>query len=276
MNKLVYKTFTLFSLLAVLVFSMSSLSLEEVVKNGEISGGIVLTDIASWNHVPTYPEEFQTVLERKKSFNILQTIDKPNDRIEVSTTLLKKMINSTHQHSNGIKLLFNQRNLTVADLDKLTFEINIENGQLKIPAIANVINAFKLNSQQEVAAKKLFDNNAYLNFTLFGESADDQTIKSIYAVKNFQVPQVKKSTELLSITLNSDDFDYYWQQHWQRSYISKNEVLTQKVKGILIMAESNNGKTLSHYLPEGLPTGFAESFIEIPIVLTNPTLYIKK
>ena len=102
---------------------------------------------------------------------------------------------------------------------------------------------------------------------------------------NYEIPLEKRMVPIVFLSdfelgnvikLNSNDFDYYWQQHWQRAYISKNDVLTQKIKGILIMAESNNGKTLSHYLPEGLPNGFAESFIEIPIVLTNPILYIKK
>ena len=282
MKQLIHKQLPLFLYLTIIHLSLTSFASDDLGMRKNTSKSVALTKIESWNHVPTYPKEFIQLVDRKSDFNIRQTIDTEQNAkpIEIETILLKKLINSTHQHSNGIKILFIEPQLTISDFDKLTFDISIDNKQLKIPVLGNVINEYKLDSQQEIAAKTLFDNNAYLNFTLFGTSADDQSIKSIYGVKNVKIPRTDKATTSLKVVLNSEDFAYYWQQHWQRTYVEKQDVLsqaisTQEIKGVLITAETQNGKTLSHYLPNGLPATFDEAFIEIPITLRKPTLYIK-
>jgi hypothetical protein len=234
--------------------------------------------IGGWNHIGQFPQEFEPLSRPSDDYNITQMARKKRgvDSIEISTVLVKKLIDTKRQHSNGIKLIFTEKTITIGQLDKLTFDLKINPEHIKLPVLGNIVNTYRLNSHQAQEVKALFDDNIYLNVTLFGVSADDQNIKSIFASKIIHVPSIIEPDDFFSVQINSNDFKYYWQQQWQESLATKQEVNSQKIEGFIITAESNNGKTLRHYLPEGLPRSFEEIFIEIPLVVKNPSIFIVK
>jgi hypothetical protein len=234
-----------------------------------------LTKIESWNHVTSHPREFVRLTKESTQYNIIQTVNdvKNTKYIEINTTLVKKLIDSTRQHSNGIKLIITDRNVKVGELDKITFALKVDKEQLKLPEIGHVINDYGLEGEQITAAKKLFDKKAYLNITLFGESADNQSIKSIFATKIISLDSSVQSSTFLNVQINAGDFDYYWQQHWNRAYVNRQDVMNQKILGVLITAETSNGKTIRHYLTKEFPKVFEEKFIEMPITIKKAIVY---
>jgi hypothetical protein len=240
----------------------------------ENSSKISIEKIEGWNHTSLFPQEFKALSQTSKAYDIVQVAVKKKGQSEISTILIKKLIDTTRQHGNGIKLLFTGRNITIGQFDKLVFELKINPEHLKVPVLGNTINNYKLNLNQVNDAKKLFNGKVYLNVTLFGVAAEEQNIKSIFASKIIDLSSSIASDNFFSVQINSNDFQYYWQQQWQESLVAKQEVSIQKLEGLLITAETINSKTLRHYLPEGLPKFFQEKFIEIPVVLKNPSIYI--
>lgn len=240
------------------------------------SFGQPITNIEGWNHVSSFPDEFVELNNKKRDYNIVHSkLDKQgSNQVEISTILVKKLIDTTRQHSNGIKLLFTGQGITIGNFDKLSFKLKIDHAQLQLPKLDNTLGAYQLDLKQQIAVRNLFDDRAYLNFTLFGGSADDQKIKSIFASKIISLLSKSNGNDYFTVEINSEDFEYYWQQQWQKSYVIKQDVMTQKIFGVLITAETNNGKTLRHYLSKRLPAIFEEKFIEIPISIKNPSVFV--
>jgi len=235
-------------------------------------------EVESWNHTIGAEQEFANLTQNSAAYNIsyLYLEAGHGESVEVTTVLVKKVINWTRQHSNGIKLIFSENPPTVGQLEKLTFELRIDKNQLTLPNDIKIFNSYQLGDKRAEAAKALLSDIAYLNFTLFGRFHDDQQRASILATKIVALPMVAENQDWLSLELNMSDFHYYWQQNWQETTVIRKEVEQEKILGLLITAESKNTKTLRHYLASDLPADFEEYFIEIPIKLrTSPQLFFE-
>jgi len=223
--------------------------------------------VESWNHIAGVGQEYSNLTQSRSSYDISykKIGSGQQESLEISTILVKKIINWNRQHSNGIKLLFSDNPPKVGQLDKFTLQLKVDHNQLVLPSNSIVFAPYNLDIKEAEAKNGLLNNVTYLNFTLFGRFHDDQQIASILASKIVALPVKANNHDWFSLELNMADFNYYWQQNWQETTVIPKEVKQEDILGMLITAESKNTKTLRHYLSEDLPEDFEEHFIEIPI-----------
>lgn len=228
-------------------------------------------EVESWNHISAAEQEFANLTQTSDAYDISyqHVLTKSGESLEINTILVKKIIDWTRQHSNGIKLIFSETSPTVGQLDKLTFKLSIDLNQLTLPNNVEIFSSYQLGDKRAEAEKALLSDIAYLNFTLFGRFHDDQQRASILATKIVALPMSADNQDWFSLELNVADFDYYWQQDWQERSAKHKEVIQEKILGLIITAESKNTKTLRNYLASDLPADFEEHFIEIPIKLST-------
>lgn len=236
-------------------------------------------EVESWNHIPGGEQEFSNLTQGSSAYDISykNVLAEHGLNLEINTVLVKKIINSTRQHSNGIKLIFSDNPPAIGQLDKLSFELKVHYDQMALPSKAKVLMSYNLGSKQAEVEKVLLNDTAYLNFTLFGRSHDDQQLESILATKIVALPMKADNQDWFTLELNMANFHYYWQQNWQERPVKRKDVKQEKILGLLITAESQNAKTLQYYLTSELLAGFEEHFIEIPInIRTSAQLYFNE
>ena len=253
-----------------------SLAFGHSVSSTKISSVHSHIKVASWNHISGADQEFSNLSQESSAYEISyrQVFAEHGESLEINTVLVKKIINWTRQHSNGIKLIFSDKAPTIGQLDKLIFELRIDYNRLTLPSNVRIFEPYELGANKAEAAKGLLSDTGYLNFTLFGRFHDDQQIATILATKIVAMPTLADHGYWFTLELKVADFHYYWQQAWQETPVNREEVKQKEILGLLITAESPNTKTLRNYLVSDLPVGFEEHFIEIPIsIRTSAQLY---
>jgi len=251
--------------LGVLIFALSQIPLAaayemEIIQPAQIS---------SWNHTQHFENEFVDLSSpaEKYDVNVLQQAD----NVEISATLIKKIANWHHQHSNGVKVIFLNKDITFSKLSSIDFHLK------SIPELSIIPNKLQLKTlYQSQIAKQLIDpawfnqqlnEHGVINITLFGEHNDSPEINTTIASYQLVLNKDHRSGEAISLPLRR--FSLYQQKDWQETQVTLNDIMDKAVVGMLITAETVNGKTLRSYLQENFEESMPESFIELAIKIQN-------
>jgi len=225
--------------------------------------------ISSWNHARHFNHEFVDLTLPAKNYDV--NVVQQQDHVEISTTLIKKLANWQHQHSNGIKVMFLNKAISFSKLTSVDFYLDNAPEQSVIP------NKLQLQTRyQNQIAKQLVDpawfeqllnEHGVINVTLFGEHNDVAKITT--AIASYQLVLNNKHNNGEAISLPLAAFSLYQQQNWQETQVSLDDIKDEVVVGMLITAETVNGKTLRSYLQDNFEESMPESFLELAIKIKN-------
>lgn len=222
-----------------------------------------------WNHTKTFPEQYLGLLNKGEHYTPAITNADNNTNIDV--TLIKKIANWHQQHSNGLKITFDQQELTFGALNAVSFSMLVDKEASNIPnntLLQKYQKYIKSGLIDEVWFDELLPENGVVNIALFGEHHENQNIATVMG--NYQL-YISESmfSEVNELSIPIEFFDFYQQKDWNETVISFNEIKNIKVLGILITAETKNQKTLRSYLQDSYPNDIKESYIELDLKLKN-------
>lgn len=233
--------------------------------------------IQFWNHAATYPIEYEGLLKSAEMYD--PTINFTENNSHVQITLIKKFSDWHQQHSNGLKIYFNNPTLTFSDLEGLIFNVSLNKEASFIPSKEDLYQCYHQNIVSGLIQKswlnELFSEYGVVNIKLFGEHHDDQKIETVFA--NYQLElnsAMVNHFQKTEIQLNM--FNFYRQKNWQEQTVSLDEIKTMKVLGMLITAETANEKTLRSYLQGSYSHSVQENYLELAIRFNNLSLMTKK
>lgn len=230
-----------------------------------------------WNHTSSFSDKYSGLLKNTKDYEP-KIVAIGND-IQIETILIKKISNWHQQHSNGLKILFNQPELTFGQLEKLSFKLLIDSSTSFIPQKEELYQRYKSQIEEELINKKWLDELSsefgYLNITLFGEDHENQEVETV--IGNYQLKissSMVNQFSLIELSLNLIDF--YRQKNWQEQSVSLINIGNKKILGVLITAETSNQKTLRSYLQENFDEAISETFIELATNINGFKVHLSK
>mgnify|MGYP000456992381 FL=1 len=206
--------------LLVLMIGMVSL---EIKANEKVV--IQANQIHFWNHAATYPKKYKGLLKKGEMYD--PKVSFMEDETKVQVTLIKKLSDWHQQHSNGLKINFNDAALTFGDLEALIFSLFLNKSASIIPSKKELYQNYHENIVSGLIQKnwldELFSEYGVVNIKLFGEHHDNQEIETVFAnyqltLNSAMVNHFQKAEIPLSL------FNFYRQKNWQEQAIMLNEV----------------------------------------------------
>ncbi|MCO4822418.1 MAG: hypothetical protein KC469_10140 [Flavobacteriaceae bacterium] len=230
-----------------------------------------------WNHATSLSDKYSELLKKANDYD--PKITAMGGDLQIDTVLIKKISNWNQQHSNGLKILFNQPELTFGQLEKLSFNLLMDSGASFIPQKEELYQRYKSQIEVGLINKKWIDELCsefgYLNITLFGEDHENQAIETV--IGNYQLKiniSMVNQSSLIQLPLHSIDF--YRQINWQEQSVPLKNIGNTKILGVLITAETSNQKTLRSYLQENFDETIPETFIELAININGFKVHLSK
>ncbi|MDT0604382.1 hypothetical protein [Thalassotalea castellviae] len=234
--------------------------------------------IQHWNHPATSPEQFKGLKSQATAYAPFIENTATTEKIHI--TLIKKLANWHQQHSNGLKIVFSQPELTFGQIKAFSFRLSLDKQASFIPSLAQVKKGYSKYIDagliDEQWLKALLSEHGVINIKFFGAHHEDQNIATVLAnyqlvIKSSMVSSAKlKQEKTIDILLS--DFDFYRQKNWQEQPISRDEIKSVKVMGLLITAETSNEKTLRSYLLDNYIEELPEYYTELAISFADVTL----
>lgn len=234
---------------------------------------IQANQIQFWNHAAASPDEYKGLSKSGAMYD--PAISFMEDGTSVKITFIKKLSNWHQQHSNGLKINFNNPVLTFGDLEALIFSLSLNKPASIIPSKKELYQRYHKNIVSGLVQKswlnELFSEYGFVNIKLFGEYHDDQNIETVFAnyqlkLSPSQLNHYKKSA------ISTSMFDFYRQKNWQEQTVLLDEIKAIKVLGMLITAETANEKTLRSYLQDSYSTHVHENYIELVVSMKDIAL----
>lgn len=221
-------------------------------------------NITSWNHLP---KNYSPLPLTYKSETL-------KNNLAVSITLVRKVANWQAQHATGMKIDVENSTLTFNNLKSFNVDLLIDQINTTIPTSEQAITYFESAIEKGTVnpdwLKEMFNEPPVITFTLFGAAHEDQSIASPMASFSMNL-DIKKSTSTL--TINSEDFNYFWQQNYQETAVSLHDIAGRKIFGLLITLDTANNKTLRSYMSGKsiiYPKAMKELYLILPITFNNP------
>ncbi|MDO6446770.1 hypothetical protein Q4493_13380 [Colwellia sp. 1_MG-2023] len=264
------RTITAFALIGMCFFHVNA---SQVVK-------VHPQQVQHWNHPATSPVQYKALKHHANAY--APTITKTAESEQIRITLIKKVANWHQQHSNGLKVVFSQPDLTFGQIKTLSLQLSLNKQASSIPTLAQLNDIYSKYIDSGLIdihwLKELLSSNGVINIKFFGEHHEDQNIATTFA--NYQLiltENMLSSTKInrtKAIDISLSDFDIYRQINWQEQQVSIDEIASVTVIGMLITAETNNEKTLRSYLQDHYVEEIPEYFIELAISLADLRLQL--
>jgi len=228
--------------------------------------------ISHWNHVATYPQEYPQVKPyHAKQYGLTYSAQSPcYQPNSLATTLVKKIANWQRQHGNGLEFDLTNSNSTFASVDSLHLRLKLNSQHSQLPNNSDVKSTLAPYISDEILTE-LDDENGYLRFTFYGRNHADNDVATIYGDIIIRLSPIEHGDHWLNISIPFSDLSYSSQINYQEQPVTAEQLAQEPIKGLLITAETKNGKTLRHYLlddfPENAPEIIKEAAIEIEQIL---------
>ena len=80
------------------------------------------------------------------------------------------------------------------------------------------------------------------------------------------------------MNINAVDFNFYWQQNYQRKIVTQNTLTEFKISGMLFTLDTNTNKTLRSFMSDvnqqNSPETMKELYLELALTIENPTIKV--
>jgi len=225
--------------------------------------------VSYWNHLATYPQEYPqhiTAEQRQAkryqlSYSVLSPCNQPKS---LATTLVKKVANWQRQHGNGLEFNLASSNTTFASVGSLHLRLKLNTRHSQLPNNTEVGSALAPFISDEILTD-LDDENGYLRFTFYGRNHANTDVATIYGDIILRLSPIEHGDHWLNISIPFSDLSYSSQINYQAQPATTEQLTQEPIKGLLITAETKNGKTLRHYLLDDFPKNAPEITKEIAI-----------
>ncbi|MGL1956723.1 MAG: hypothetical protein OCD00_05335 [Colwellia sp.] len=225
----------------------------------------LIENISFWNHIATYPDDYSSIKLSKENYKLQRLSDASCYQSSVlAMTLVKKISDWDRQHGNGIEFSFAQKKLTFAHFEffKIRMKLKVESSYLPNKKLAQA--ALSPLMTDEISAE-LDDSNAYIKFSFYGDDHANNKVSTFYGETIVSIDPTVYGNTWIDISIPLNDLSYFSQKNYQEQAVTLAQIKHELVNGLLIVAETKNGKTLRHYYVDEYPKHAPEVLKEISI-----------
>jgi uncharacterized DUF497 family protein len=241
-----------------------------------------------------YPAEFIGLKNPLNQYGVqsFDVINSSSTCLNTQITLVKKLIYNQHQHANGLEVNLSEHNLTFADLGTVNMRLQLDSKKNVLPskqALASLLTSSAQLTTEDIEqlTAKLIDDNVHLKMMFYGEEHSNHKTPTLYAEANLVLSALSlqsassEDNQWLELIIKSKELGTYWQQNWQETNVSFEDISTHAVKGFILVAETPSGKTLQSLMPDILDSiekselategMFIENFIRLGSIVISPS-----
>ena len=228
--------------------------------------------VSFWNHLLNYPGEYSSAKSSHGDYGLRQVTENKCYQAEsYSIILVKKIINWKRQHGNGIEIKFEEESFAFGDYNDFNIRLRLNSHSSYFPRNQKVRAVLPAKMSNEIL-NELDDSNAYIGFTFYGENHADNDKSTFYQDIIVKIPADLYLDTWLDISVPLTSFSTYSQKNYQKHPIEQSQITKDQVFGLLITAETKNGKTLRHYLRGDFPDNAPEILKETSIGIEKISL----
>jgi hypothetical protein len=238
-----------------------------------------LNEVNGWNHLSNDTTVEKIINNSPTKYKIIttQVVDINKSSINISTILVRKLANWHQQHSNGIKINLEERDLSFGQFNGVNFTIRINHIDSVIPSIEQAEGYYMKEIEKGNIKlqwlKELLREPPKITLTLYGAKHDNENISTPMARFSYKI---EPTNDKKNVNISSSSFSYYWQQNYQELVVSQNILANYKVSGMLFTLDTSTNKTLRSLMSSeqqiNFPKTVDELLLELKVTIEDPII----
>ena len=241
---------------------------------------------ASWSHIDVDDKEFSQLKGSNIDYSVSPSTYLDNPRCSgmqtLNVNLVAKLSDWERQHANGLELKatgpylktdtdIESSPLTFGEFDALIIDLSVIRQQTRIKTQQDLVE-FYGDLLTPTQLMDLDNGKASLQITLFAAGANNQNTRSLNASLIVDIDHKALADQWLRLIIERSEFEYFYEQQYQKSVVNAADVLDVAVAGIRITAETSSGKQLRNVLGEHWNTQIPEAFKDIALQVSQVAL----
>ena len=220
-----------------------------------------------WNHVESYPDEFDGLKFRPELYRIESKPDQNIEEYQYKTTLIKKFGDWNHQHANGITAQFSE--LAFSKVAGIEIVLRINNETSNLPSLNTLSKAYN-NLVSDELLEKLDDGNVHLSLTLSSQDTNNTDLPKFNAEYLLSFDAKKHVDNWYHVFIPVSALNAYNEINYKQTPLSENESKSMMISGFRLMAETHSTKVIRNFIPElfdeSVPKLFKEIGLEVKYI----------